>query len=68
MNEQELEQIRIFSHYLKVMNYVTDARRIPEQLLDSAGGVVNMRAVQVSKLQRRVVQGKYYIYVTYSMY
>jgi hypothetical protein len=37
--------------------------RIPEQLLDSAGGVVNMRAVQVSKLQRRVVQGKYYISV-----
>jgi len=57
MNEQELEQIRIFSHYLKVMNYVTDTRRIPEQLLDSAGGVVNMKAVQVSKLQRRVVQG-----------
>jgi hypothetical protein len=36
MNEQELEQIRIFSHYLKVMNIVTDSRKIPEELLKYA--------------------------------
>jgi hypothetical protein len=56
MNEQELEQIRIFSHYLNVMNYVIDVRRIPAQLLSSANDVVNMDNVQGSRLQRKVVR------------
>jgi hypothetical protein len=46
MNAQELEQIRIFSHYLNVMNVITDARRIPEELLKSA---VNYGGVQTWK-------------------
>ena len=57
MNEQELEQIRIFSHYLKVFGYVTDERRIPEELLNSSNGVVDLQNVQNSRLQRRVVKG-----------
>jgi hypothetical protein len=57
MNEQELEQIRIFSHYLNVMNYVIDVRRIPQTLLNSAGDVVNMDNISGSRLQRRVVKG-----------
>lgn len=57
MNDQELEQIRIFSHYLKVMNYVTDLKRIPQALLSSANDVVNLDNISGSRLQRRVVKG-----------
>lgn len=56
MNEQELEQIRIFSHYLKVMNFVTDTRRIPQRFLCSGDGQVDMTSVQGSRLQKRVVK------------
>ena len=56
MNEQELEQIRIFSHYLKVMNYVTDPRKIPSRFLQSGDGQVDMTSVQGSRLQKRVVK------------
>ena len=57
MNDQELEQIRIFSHYLKVFSYVIDVRRIPDKLLSSANGAVDMDNIQGSRLQRRVVKG-----------
>lgn len=57
MNEQELEQIRIFSHYLKVFTYVIDERRIPPELLSSSNGIVDMESVQNSRLQKRVVKG-----------
>lgn len=57
MNEFELEQIRIFSHYLKVFGYVIDDRRIPQELLSSGEGVVDMENIQGSRLQRRVVKG-----------
>ena len=56
MNEQELEQIRIFSHYLKVMKYVTDPRKIPSRFLQSGDGQVDMTSVQGSRLQKRVVK------------
>jgi hypothetical protein len=56
MNEQELEQIRIFTHYLKVMKYVTDPRKIPSRFLQSGDGQVDMTSVQGSRLQKRVVK------------
>jgi len=56
MNEQELEQIRIFSHYLNVMDVVIDTRRIPSRFLKAGGGRVDMNSVQASKLQKRVVR------------
>lgn len=60
---QELEQLRIFAHYLKVTNFVTDSRRIPQELLDvttrvredfDANNADNYSA-RSSKLQERVV-------------
>ena len=52
---QELEQIRIYSHFLSPMSYVTDTKRIPREFL-SAG--VGMNGVaQGSRLQDRVTRG-----------
>lgn len=52
---QELEQIRIYSHYLSTMRYVTDVKRIPSEFL---GPLVGMNGVsQGSRLQNRVTKG-----------
>ena len=55
---QELEQIRIYSHYLQTMRYVTDTKRIPREFLEEGGGRrSNPQPLAGSRLQSRVTQG-----------
>lgn len=55
---QELEQIRIYSHYLATMRYVTDTKRIPREFLEADSIRPSMNgAAQGSRLQNRVTKG-----------
>ena len=55
-HEHEIEQLRIFAQYLKVMARVTDTSRIPAKLLSESGSKSSSQT-QSSKLQDRVVKG-----------
>jgi hypothetical protein len=57
LQDQELEQIRIYSHYLQTMRYVTDTKRIPREFLEEGGGRINPQPLAGSRLQSRVTQG-----------
>lgn len=52
---QELEQIRIYSHFLSTMSYVTDTKRIPREFL--LAGIGMNGVAQGSRLQNRVTRG-----------
>ena len=49
---EHMEQLRIFAQYLRVMSYVTDTSRIPEELLTAPD---HLRPLQGSLLQDRVM-------------
>ncbi len=49
---EHMEQLRIFAQYLRVMSYVTDISRIPEELLTAPD---SLRPLQGSLLQDRVM-------------
>ena len=53
--QQEYEQLRIFAHYLAVMKFVTDTKRIPSELL--APTALNKDYGKGSRLQNRVLGG-----------
>jgi hypothetical protein len=55
-HDHEIEQLRIFAQYLKVMARVTDTNRIPDELLSNSGANSTSQT-QSSKLQDRVVKG-----------
>lgn len=55
-HEHEIEQLRIFAQYLRVMARVTDAVRIPVELLGESNSHSTSQT-QSSKLQDRVVKG-----------
>ena len=55
-HEHEIEQLRIFSQYLKVMARVTDISRIPNELISNFNSS-SYSQTQSSKLQDRVVKG-----------
>ena len=72
MQGQELEQIRIFSHYLATMGFVSDTKRIPNEFLvrsgstaaavaavgeNSGSGGVGGAGSSRSRLQSRVTKG-----------
>lgn len=58
---QEIEQLRIFAHYVKVMQFVSDTKRVPESLLMNpqawATPPPQRSVMSSSRLQERVVQG-----------
>lgn len=58
MDIQELEQLRIFSHFLNVMQLVINPSTIPTELLDacSLGGQHSSKST-TSRLHERVVEG-----------
>ena len=53
--QQEYEQVRIFAHYLNVMKFVSDVRRIPKELLASTAREKDYG--RGSRLQSRVLKG-----------
>mmetsp|Transcript_18013 Transcript_18013/g.39954 ORF Transcript_18013/g.39954 Transcript_18013/m.39954 type:complete len:480 (+) Transcript_18013:3-1442(+) len=61
LNVQEREQLRIFAHYLQVMQFISDTKRIPPSLLripSSRGPSKSpQQLAQSSKLHERVVRG-----------
>ena len=67
---EEIEQLRIFAHYLKIMKCVTDVNRVPEELLTRPFGTQRRRGadetgtttsssgvLRGSNLQDRVIEG-----------
>ena len=53
--QQEYEQLRIFAHYLNVMKFISDIRRIPKELLASTAREKDYG--KGSRLQSRVLKG-----------
>jgi hypothetical protein len=53
--QQEFEQLRIFAHYLDVMRFVSDVRRVPKELLESSA--LERDYGKGSRLQNRVLKG-----------